>query len=255
MIDLEPEITTYEDALKAIKNTRHRAFVPHYLATLNKTKAAELAGVPLENAAKQGWRMSINVHVRTAIELGFAERSMGKFEVLERLGEIARASMEEFLTLEQIEYREKIPVPAFERAEQLRGRMSEALDRIETSADLNVIGSWRLIYNEADLELGKLPDGPLEIVYIEGPIRKSVQARIDLVKAEKAGKLHLLKKVKQTDRGLEVELHDAMDALELIGKHHKLFTDRVSLENPDGTPLVLGIEVVQPAEATDDSSG
>lgn len=251
MSDLEPaEIRTYTEALKIIKNPRHRAYVGHYLETLNKTKAAELAGFPLETARKQGWRMSTNDHISRAVELGFAEHAMGKHEVLARLGEVARSSMGDFVTLEEIEYRERIPVPAFERREQLRSRISDALDHIDSSTDKEVIAGWQAVHAEADLELNKLPDNPTELVYIDGPVRKSVHARIDLVKAESLGKLHLLKKLRQTERGLEVELHDAMDALELIGKNHKLFTDRVSLENPDGTPFVLGIEVVQPPDPT-----
>jgi hypothetical protein len=72
-----------------------------------------------------------------------------------------------------------------------------------------------------------------------------------LVKAEKAGQLHLIRKLKQTERGLEVELYDAKAALEMLGKHQKLFSDRVSLENADGTPLVIGINIVPAAPRAD----
>lgn len=36
---------------------------------------------------------------------------------------------------------------------------------------------------------------------------------VDLDKAEAAGKLHLLKKFKNTDKGIEIELYDAQSAL------------------------------------------
>jgi phage terminase small subunit len=57
---------------------------------------------------------------------------------------------------------------------------------------------------------------------------------IDLAKAEKAGKLHLLKKYKKTRRyfkgelseeSVDIELHDAQAADVWLGKHHKLFTE------------------------------
>lgn len=48
---------------------------------------------------------------------------------------------------------------------------------------------------------------------------------IDLHKAAKAGKLHLVKKIKDGRDGLSIELYDAQAALQLLGKHHKLFGD------------------------------
>jgi len=41
------------------------------------------------------------------------------------------------------------------------------------------------------------------------------------------------------------------EALELLGRHKKLFVDRATLENPDGSPLVppaLNIEFIEPAK-------
>ncbi len=53
---------------------------------------------------------------------------------------------------------------------------------------------------------------------------------VDIDKLRKDGVGHLVKKIKQTKSGIEIEWHDTMRALELIGKHHALFTDRVELE-------------------------
>ena len=39
------------------------------------------------------------------------------------------------------------------------------------------------------------------------------------------GKAHLIKKIKETKYGREVEFYDAQAALQLIGKHHGLFSD------------------------------
>lgn len=47
----------------------------------------------------------------------------------------------------------------------------------------------------------------------------------DFRRAKEQGKLHLIKSITPTAYGIKVELHDRMKALELIGKHHKLFTD------------------------------
>jgi phage terminase small subunit len=64
---------------------------------------------------------------------------------------------------------------------------------------------------------------------------------LDMVKAE--GKTHLIKKVTQRrtirttndsqidETVLSLELHDAQAALVQIGRHHKLFTDKVDVEH------------------------
>lgn len=62
--------------------------------------------------------------------------------------------------------------------------------------------------------------------------------------------LHLLKKASVTRRRqkddrdeivtvetVTIELYDAQAALALLGKHHKLFTDRSEVSGPDGAPL------------------
>lgn len=43
--------------------------------------------------------------------------------------------------------------------------------------------------------------------------------------AQLKGKTHLIKKIKETKDGIEVELHDPKAALDSIGKYHALFTD------------------------------
>ena len=77
----------------------------------------------------------------------------------------------------------------------------------------------------------------------------------DLAGMKEKKKTHLIKKVIQTKRrrtfkdGSEeetittLELHDAQAALQLIGKHHKLFTDKVSLDEEGGAIPIL---LVQP---------
>lgn len=67
-----------------------------------------------------------------------------------------------------------------------------------------------------------------------------VRNDLDLAAARENGKLHLIKKIKRTTRSddddnlyttLEIELYDAQAALVHIGRHHKLFTDRVIVED------------------------
>lgn len=61
--------------------------------------------------------------------------------------------------------------------------------------------------------------------------------RLNLAKAKKAGKLHLIKRLKSGQWGPEIELYDAQAAQALLGKHHKLFTDKVEHTGANGQPL------------------
>lgn len=63
--------------------------------------------------------------------------------------------------------------------------------------------------------------------------------RIDLAKAEAAGKLHLVKRVKQGQFGLEIELHDAQAALVHLGKHLGIFKEMQELDIGDTLARVL----------------
>lgn len=49
------------------------------------------------------------------------------------------------------------------------------------------------------------------------------------------------------------ELHDKKGSLELLGRHHKLFTDNVAVQNPDGSAIesaapVFNIQFLDPAD-------
>ena len=53
----------------------------------------------------------------------------------------------------------------------------------------------------------------------------------DLDKFNEDGYGHLVKRIKQTANGLDIELYDRKSALELIGKHHALFTEKIEQTN------------------------
>ncbi len=61
---------------------------------------------------------------------------------------------------------------------------------------------------------------------------------VDLQKAAAAGVLHLVKSVEQKKDGVKLELYSAQEALALLGKHHRLFVERLEHSGPDGGPIV-----------------
>lgn len=69
-------------------------------------------------------------------------------------------------------------------------------------------------------------------------VDKDGRPTLDLTRAKRAGKLHLIKSMKPTKFGLTVELHDSQAALEKLGRYRKLFVDRTEISGPDGASLI-----------------
>ena len=78
---------------------------------------------------------------------------------------------------------------------------------------------------------------------------------IDVAKAKLAAKLGLIKKFRNSRYGVEIELYDKLEALELLGRHLGLWRDRVSLEQPDGTNVApVFIKIISSEEARADET-
>ena len=80
--------------------------------------------------------------------------------------------------------------------------------------------------------LAEMARGDLGDAIVLEPARKGSKhliTKIDWGKLVAAGKTHLVKKFKVTKDGVEIELHDPQRALELLGKHHRLFVDQAEV--------------------------
>ena len=67
----------------------------------------------------------------------------------------------------------------------------------------------------------------------------------DFARAKKQGKLHLISKIIPTREGLKVELHDRMQALQLIGRHYGMFRDVQEVEH-SGELNIKQYETISP---------
>ena len=65
---------------------------------------------------------------------------------------------------------------------------------------------------------------------------------VDLVKAQATGAIHLVKRIKTTEQGTEVEMYSAHEALRDLGKIHRLFIERQELSGPGGEPITVRAE-------------
>lgn len=76
---------------------KQAAFVEQYLQTFNATEAARRAGYSVDSARAIGWENLTKPYIREVIDTRLAEMGMGANEVLARLAEHARGSLDDFL--------------------------------------------------------------------------------------------------------------------------------------------------------------
>lgn len=76
-----------------------------------------------------------------------------------------------------------------------------------------------------------------DVLRLPAPTTVGSDWALDLVKARETGAIHLIKKLKATKYGDEVELHDPVPALTLIGKQHGLFKEQGMQLNLDMSTL------------------
>jgi phage terminase small subunit len=78
-------------------NMKQQAFVEEYLKDFNATQAAIRAGYSAKTAGSIGGQLLKKLEISRAIKEGVAERAMGADEVLLRIADIARGSLDDCL--------------------------------------------------------------------------------------------------------------------------------------------------------------
>jgi len=160
-------------------NRRQTVFVEEYLNCWNASEAARRAGYSEKWAASNASKLLKNTEIDAEIQRICDERGVKPPEVLDRLGDQARGSMADFLSI---------------------------------NAETGV-------------------------------------AYVDLAKAERLGKLHLIRKLSHGRNGLQIELYDAQAALEKLGKALGVLRENVNI-NQEGQIEVVTRVVRKESNAT-----
>lgn len=121
--------------------------------------------------------------------------------------------------------------------DSIREKIQARLDELVMSAD-------EVLVTLSDIAHGGIED------FMN--VDESGKLKFDFKRAKKEGKLHLISKIIPTREGLKVELHDRMQALQLIGRHYGMFKDVSEVEH-SGTVTVKQYETVSPDDWDEDS--
>lgn len=272
MATQQKEKTAYEQL-----SPKRRRFVDCYfeceLTVWKAYVAAGYGGEEPDDQASEAWqkwyssvrsasaRLFANVNIQEAIGERLKQKAMPAEEVLARLADEASASAEDFTSFQTTVIRPRILRPVREILAALEAEIAFE-EEYATAAELE---GDELEAHEAEMErlrrkvlryrlrLTHDPDATEEVY---GPPVEIEEPYVDLVKAKRRGKLHLVKAIKRDRNGrVSVDLHDAQKAKELIGRHHGLFTDRVEHTGPDGAPLAVNLQIVNRRSGEEGTDG
>jgi phage terminase small subunit len=190
---------------------KQQLFVEAYLgrAKANGTEAARLAGyrgsdASLAQIAHENLR-KLEIAKRVAARLEEVKAAMAAEEVLATITDHARGTMDDFFDIVEVESKVKAKVK----------KDPARCDDVDSPAD--------------------------EYEEIPPPIRRNYPV-LNLQKAKDRGKLHLVRKISFNQFGPTLELYSSQSALELLGRHHKLFTDKVEIDGPDALAALIGAD-------------
>lgn len=232
--------TAYENL-----NDKQKRFVDSYCLHFNGTRAALEAKYSKNTAAVIAHENLRKPNIRAAIEERL-EQIMGANEIKSRVAEIAAGSMEDFITLE-LSFSRNYCNMSYEDAlkwlEGERQKLTDSMTELSSKKRLSDIQQKLLNAQQQDYwalgaELARLQslddDKRTKPVRVLGILEPVIVEKLDLQKAEKLGKLHLIKKLSYNKYGPSIELYSAFDAQQLLGKHYALWTDRIEIDDPHG---------------------
>lgn len=179
---------------------KQRLFVAHYLECWNATEAAKRAGYSEKTAYSIGHENLKKPEIGAEIErrkLELLNNIIPQDGILQRLTEQTTATLDDFFTIEIEEYNE---------IHRRFGDVEQA-------------------------------DGTMKREVIEETItpHKRPVVRLDLEKAKRNGKLHLIKRY--NGKRESIELHDPQAAMKLLGQFYGMWIDRTELTGEGGEPL------------------
>lgn len=231
-----PQPTAEE--LGAALSPRHLAFAEAYF-DCNMNAAAAARRLKYKNP-KEGPRLLEREDVAAYVRARLSQY-MTADEVMQRLTALARTDGSQFVKEEEYE------VPVYE-PRSIRYLIDNAEAKV---ARMNAIDPG-LLKSSIEAEQRRIAEWEVELAMdpeatYQKQIGTETRTRIvpSLEAAAENGVLFALESVEHTQHGLKFKRQDSLKALELIGKHHKLFTDK--LEH-SGSVGVIGIRITPPAE-------
>lgn len=212
--------------LGAALDPKYRRLADAFLANnMNKRAAARACGYAINKSgsgANRYYMIFRREDVRAYIAARLVEEVMDANEVLARLSERARLDGSEFFLEEEYEVPVYEPRPLRERIDQLEAKVGQ-LQRIDPGLLKAQIEKTQAEIADLEVQLALDPEATYQKQVATETRTRTLPS---LEAARDNGVLQFVESAEYGPNGLKFKWADPVKALELIGKHHKLFTDR-----------------------------
>jgi phage terminase small subunit len=218
-------------------SARHVRLINAYIeCNFSQAAAARASGY---SNPREGWRLLQRPDIQVHLQVRLADACMKSDEVLARLSALARVTGDQFTT----EVEREVPIyearPLNERIANLE-RQKNTLIGLGADIFKGRIERIQEQITEQETELALNPAATYQVQVGTRMVREVVPS---LEAARDNGVLFALESIEHTQHGLKFKRQDNVKALELIGKHHKLFTEKVEHSGELG---VIGIDFIMP---------
>ncbi len=228
-----------------------KEFGKQYIKDFNGTRSAIKAGYSRDSAAEIASENLRKPHIAKWINQLLAEKTLSAPETLKSISDIARSDLKDYFVVTKTTRRQKISISLAEYIERLEEEIDtqQYIHDIEASEGLlgegealdKNIAEHKRDQNRRKRQLVphrvRLAKEPEARIIVDGPDELVEIADLDLarlVQDKDAGKI---KSFSSTEHGPKVEMYAADSALALVGKHHKLFTEKIEHAGEGGGPI------------------
>ncbi|WP_114937549.1 terminase small subunit [Mucilaginibacter endophyticus] len=210
---------------------KQQRFIEEYLVDFNATQAAIRAGYSFDTAAEMGYENLRKPHIKAEIDKRLDALSMEAGEITKRFTNLARGNMSDYMVkrlvphtpqikvgLQRLIDNEKAHIAREEKFCIIKGYTGEDYDNFQKSLDYNRdnILRWEL----------ELADNPYAYRVVDGETVMIEEAELDLVKVIEDKERGIIKSVKHTKDGIQVEMYPADNALAQLAKIRKMMSDK-----------------------------
>jgi phage terminase small subunit len=210
------------------KQTR---FVEEYLTDFNAAAAAVRAGYSFDTAKEIGYENLTKPHIKAEIDKRLDALSMEAGEITKRFTNLARGNMSDYMTKKLVPHTQQVKVSLqkliqSEEAHILReekfcaikGLTEEAYDKFQEQLEYS---RDKILRWEIELE-----DNPYAYRIVDGETMMVEVAELDLIKITEDKERGIIKSVKHTKDGIQVEMYPADNALAQLAKIRKMMSDK-----------------------------
>lgn len=220
-------------------------FCLEYIKDYNGYKACVRAGYSETSARSQASRLLTNANIQSRISELEEIHGMGKGEVKTRLSNIGRGNMADYFTEKLVPFtpQVKIPLKAYiDSKKEYISQESEFTQRAGIDGeDLEaVLKNIKRLENDVLRLTIELERNPAAFRIIDGQTEMITVSELDLRKVIADKERGIIKSVKHTKDGVQVEMYDAKDALVTIARTHGLLIDKSEVELSDNRTYKIG---------------